>query len=829
MKQAPIAFHSAGPSVEELLQFRRLLADLSTRFLKLPAAEIDAAITDALRNIVEHFQVDRCVLLRIRTSGNDANVTHSWARAGVPSVPPMFIANRFPWTLSRFLGGQGAMFSHPNDLPAEAGVDKASWERIGVRSHLSVPFVVAGGNKGAIALACFHEARAWTDDLVERVRLLATIFGNAIAHKRAREALDAAMDFERVTSDVLAALLTAARGEQNRVIVEGLRDMARVFDVEHVTLWERVRETSKFKKTHRWRAAGRSSAENTLGPVALPWICTELAKGSIVRFTRLADLPPGAASDLPRLRTLDIRAAVIVPLVVSRSVVGALSFATEREDHEWPDALVPRATLLGEVFASVIARQEAERREREAQEQAAHAARIGTMGAFAASLVHELTQPLAASLANAEMAKLLAAERAPDLDELRATIADVVSDDRRASDLIQQLRRFLRRGEAHRVELDLRALVEEVVRIVAGEASDKQITIALEIPDALPETLGDRVQIQQVLLNLILNAFEALATNAPGSRQVNVRARPGRNGVVIEVADNGQGMDESTLARVFQPFFSTKSDGMGLGLSISRTIVSAHGGTLSAQSTPGLGTTFRIELPSQQVQQPEASPSPRRTSRQSRAGTVYVIDDDPSMCRAIERQLQREGLKVETFLSAAAYLDRNPGDGVACIVSDVRMPGLSGLDLQASLARAERELPMVFISGHGDVATTVHVMKAGAVSFLPKPFTREALLAAVDEALARSRSRAAVRKQAVALKARYASLTPREREVFTLVADGLLNKSIADRLGAAEATVKVHRSRVMEKMNAASAADLGRMAERLARHLNPPSATVEST
>ncbi|MGB8437731.1 MAG: ATP-binding protein, partial [Burkholderiales bacterium] len=424
---------------------------------------------------------------------------------------------------------------------------------------------------------------------------------------------------------------------------------------------------------------------------------------------------------------------------------------------------------------------------------------------------------VAASLANAETASDLLDVPSPDLNELRATVADIVADDRRAGDLIQKLRRFLRRGEVQRAELDLRELFDEVLRLVATEAADKGIAISLDLPAALPKVVGDRIQIQQVLLNLVLNGFDAVAGNEAGARRLTVRADATGAGTSIEVADTGRGMDESTLARIFQPFFTTKPGGMGLGLSISRTIVAAHGGTLSVRSTPVRGTTFRVELPSQESD--HAMPPLRLAVPRGATGTVFVIDDDASMRRAIERQLQREGFTVETFESAQAYLDRAPSVDNACIVSDVRMPGLSGLDLQASLAQADHDLPIVFISGHGDIHTTVHAMKAGAVSFLAKPFTKRELLGAVAEALARSRMLATARKQDGELKARYESLTPREREVFTLVAAGLLNKLIADRLGTAESTVKIHRGRVMEKMGAASAADLVRMAERLALSL----------
>jgi FixJ family two-component response regulator len=196
-------------------------------------------------------------------------------------------------------------------------------------------------------------------------------------------------------------------------------------------------------------------------------------------------------------------------------------------------------------------------------------------------------------------------------------------------------------------------------------------------------------------------------------------------------------------------------------------------------------------------------------------GTVFVIDDDASVRRALERQLRTAGFRVETFESAQDYVARAPQAAIACIVTDVRMPGMSGLDLQVSLAQAGRALPMVFITGHGDIPTTVRAMKGGAVNFLPKPFAEREILAAVAEALDRSRELDRARWETERLRTRFQALTPREREVLALVATGLLNKVIADRLGIAETTIKVHRARVMEKMRASSLADLVRMSERL--------------
>lgn len=199
-----------------------------------------------------------------------------------------------------------------------------------------------------------------------------------------------------------------------------------------------------------------------------------------------------------------------------------------------------------------------------------------------------------------------------------------------------------------------------------------------------------------------------------------------------------------------------------------------------------------------------------------RAGTVFLVDDDASVRRAVARLLRSARYQVETFGSAAEFLgaDRWPA-APACVVIDLRMPAMDGLDLQAELRVRELPLPVVFLTGHGDVPSSVSAMKAGAVDFLAKPVMDDDLLRAVETALAQDTRERQRREELRSLRARAESLTPRERQVMELVAEGLLNKQIAARLGTAEKTVKVHRGRVMEKMRFVSVADLVRAVERL--------------
>jgi len=233
-----------------------------------------------------------------------------------------------------------------------------------------------------------------------------------------------------------------------------------------------------------------------------------------------------------------------------------------------------------------------------------HVTRVSTMGQLASTLAHELNQPLGAILRNAEAAELFLQDPSPDLDELRAILADIRKDDQRAGEVIDRMRAMMKQRQAERCRLDLRLLTEEVITLVQSDADKRHVKLALNIDPILPLVFGDQVQLQQVLINLILNALDAMTDNPPESRLVTVSVQTVGARVEVAVGDNGHGIAEEQIQHVFEPFFSSKPNGLGMGLAISRGIIEAHGGRLWASNHATGGAIFTFTLPASMKGEP---------------------------------------------------------------------------------------------------------------------------------------------------------------------------------------------------------------------------------
>jgi len=241
---------------------------------------------------------------------------------------------------------------------------------------------------------------------------------------------------------------------------------------------------------------------------------------------------------------------------------------------------------------------QAEEEARRHREELSHVSRVAMLGELTASLAHEVNQPLAAILSNAQAAQRFLTRDTPELDEVRNALADIVRDDQRAGGVIRRLHTLLRRGDIEQTPLDINEIIQEIVSLLHSEAVVKGISMKLHLAPDLPPAFGDRIQLQQVMLNLLLNGMEAMRDVEAGSRELLVRTSRGEPGTIdVAVQDSGNGLDEENMDHIFTPFFTTKTGGLGMGLSISRSIIQAHGGRLGARNNPDRGATFHFTLP----------------------------------------------------------------------------------------------------------------------------------------------------------------------------------------------------------------------------------------
>jgi PAS domain S-box-containing protein len=280
----------------------------------------------------------------------------------------------------------------------------------------------------------------------------------------------------------------------------------------------------------------------------------------------------------------------------------------------WEARVVPCGTdKMLSIVRDVTERKEAENEARELREELAHVARVTSLGALTGSLAHEINQPLASIMANAQAALRMIAAPQPDLVELRETLSDIVSDDRRAGDVLRRLRALLTKEAPESKTLDIKSTMEDILQLVHSDIVMRRVALEVDLAPDLPPVLGDRVQLQQVALNLLINAFEAVQDLDVARRRVRLQTSRQDGQIVISVVDQGRGVPEDDLARVFEPFYTTKPDGMGLGLPICRTIAVSHGGALVAAPNVDAGMTFSLRLPVAPTIPPETS-QPQRVA-----------------------------------------------------------------------------------------------------------------------------------------------------------------------------------------------------------------------
>lgn len=418
--------------------------------------------------------------------------------------------------------------------------------------------------------------------------------------RRAEVLLGERLRFETLLSEQVATFSRISPADVDREIQRALRRIADLLGVDWGNLTEYSDDSRTARVTHSWVAEGVGPQPPAIRFEEIPWVVTRLRRGELVRFSKIEELPESEATvDRQTYRRLGIKSQVAVPLTVEGAVVGALAFSTVGTERVWRDEFVQRLHLLGDVFANTLSRRRSEMEGQRLRQDLAHVGRVSTMGELTASLAHELNQPLTAILSNAQAAQRILASDKADLADIRDILGDIVEDDKRAGDVIRRLRGFLKKSNLELSTLDIGELVSQVARLVSSDAILRNVSIRLELAPGLPPVCGDRVQLQQVILNLLMNGLDAMRESSEGERTLvlrTLRADPPAS-VVVAVEDSGVGIDEADLDHVFHAFYTTKPEGLGMGLAIARSIVEAHGGRLEARNNPERGATFSFTLP----------------------------------------------------------------------------------------------------------------------------------------------------------------------------------------------------------------------------------------
>ncbi len=529
-----------------------LVADLSSKFINLPPSEVDREIEDAQRKVCECLGLDLSALWQWSADTPPyLRLSHLYRPQGGPPTPERFDSrDTFPWCLKQLLDGKIVAVSSMESLPPEAARDRDLWHYFGIKSNLTFPLSAGGGQViGALGFNTTRVERSWPDAIMKPLQLVAQIFANALARQMADQSL----------RESEARLNLAA-------------------DSAEAGLWELDCRTQAFWATDKARRLFEFAPDEFI---------------SMKRLQRAVHPDDWSLVQISLERCVQAREPIKVEYRVRLSDGRIRWIGSRGRLHSTSADKSER--VLG-VSIDITEQRRAELEAQELRGNLTHLTRVNSLSVLSGSLAHELNQPLGIILSNAQAAQELLLQAPPDISEVQAILSDIVTADRRAGEVIDRLRSMLKRGHMSLQPVPLNQIIEEVLRLIKADLIGRGITVACTLAPDLPPVAGDRVQLQQLVLNLILNGADAMAGNPPGTRRLHLQTMLHQDRVRASVWDEGCGLPQS-VERLFEPFYTTKPHGLGMGLTICRSIVNAHSGRLWAEPHPERGAVFWFELP----------------------------------------------------------------------------------------------------------------------------------------------------------------------------------------------------------------------------------------
>lgn len=539
----------AERELEERLRFETLVAKLSAKFVNLPPEEVDKEIEESLRHIVEFLRVDRSGILEFSEDQSELCITHTYAIAGARPVPAVHVTDRFPWIKEQLSRGETICISRPDELPEQADTERQFLLDEGQKAALMTPLKVGGSILGALTVGSLRCERSWSEQTVSRVRLVGEILANALMRRRAENAL-------RQSEEHYRAIIE----DQTELICRYLPDFTITFANEAYCRY--------FGKTR----------EELIGRKFMPLVPEE---DRLKIKEHFASLGPDNLVATHEHRVIDRDGQIRWQQWTNRTILDDAGDIIEFQG----------------TGRDITERKKAEEKAREHQSELAHVWRVNTMGEMASGLAHELNQPLCAILNYANACLRMMKKDGDSSGKLFDPIEQIASQADRAGQIIRRIRGLVAKRKPQTSPADINDIVAEVLEMEKAEASHKNVTVRTELAENLPPVFVDRIEIEEVVLNLVRNAFDAMSEPSVERREVTITTGMTQDDLMeVCVRDTGKGF-AALGNQIFNPFFTTKINGLGIGLSISGSIVESHGGRLWAEQNPDCGATFRFTLP----------------------------------------------------------------------------------------------------------------------------------------------------------------------------------------------------------------------------------------
>lgn len=417
-------------------------------------------------------------------------------------------------------------------------------------------------------------------------------------HRMMEGKLAEAMRLQLLLAEISTRFVTRPAVQVDNAIEETQRLICETLDLDRSTLWQISADGESMVLTHFWqRPGGVPLRRNFVTRGNLPWADGMVRRGEAFHFSRLDDLPPEASCDMETFRLYGTRSNATFPLFCDGVVFGALAFAMTSAEHQWTEYEIPGLTLTAQIFGHVISRRQAEERAEQLRQEIQRSSRASVLGELAAALAHEINQPLTTILANAQATRRFISQGDCNLEEIVTILDDIIRDGKRAGEVIRSLREMLADSPPRRELSCLNELVAEVCTFLTSEMGNETMDLVVDLDPSLPKIHLARSEIQQLLINLIHNAKQAMSEIPLEQRRVDIQTRGNESEVLLCVRDYGCGIPSDHHDRIFEPFHTTRPDGLGMGLAICRRVAEAHGGSIHADNHKSGGAVFSLSLP----------------------------------------------------------------------------------------------------------------------------------------------------------------------------------------------------------------------------------------